>query len=142
MDSFVRTSLGHHCRMDSCVRTSLPSRQGQRCRSHLFFERSLLWDFWLKPTTSAPLPLPHDVSGCLLFTFPLALRLGATVTFFPTSLLHSLVPIPHVQPQWVDEWSVHFIVTPPALMLLPTSHCHGVSIPALTTRLSLALAPS
>jgi hypothetical protein len=74
--SLFRYSPRRRYRMDSCVRTSLPSRQGRQLRSLLFFKMLLLWDLWLKPTAPAPLPLPHDTSGCLLFTFPSALRLG------------------------------------------------------------------
>jgi hypothetical protein len=95
--SLFRYSPRCRYRMDSCVRTSLPSRQGRQLRSLLFFKMLLLWDLWLKPTAPAPLPLPHDTSGCLLFTFPSALRLGVKE-------LHALPLFAYPPPLYRSRW--------------------------------------
>jgi hypothetical protein len=114
--SLFRYSPRRRYRMDSCVRTSLPSRQGRQLRSLLFFKMLLLWDLWLKPTAPAPLPLPHDTSGCLLFTFPSALRLGVKE-------LHAL-PL-FAYPPCIDRDGFESASVARARLIL--AHCFGVS---------------
>jgi hypothetical protein len=53
------------------------------------------------------------------------------------------LPLPRGQPQWVGGWVAGPLRRGSSCSRapLPTRHCHGVSVPALTARLSLALAP-